>query len=432
MLRKYGWMPAAGVVIANMVGSGIFTTTGFMTESVPSAPAILALWTVGGILATCGAFCYAGLSRRYPESGAEYVYLRENYGPVWGFLAGWASFWVGFTAPTAAACIGFAEYLGFFFPAVSRSTPLLRSIPVLTTNQVVACLAAIALIALHSVSWRIGNRLQGAIILLKLGCILLFIFIGFIFGRGDWTHLTQSQNFRWGGAAVSLIFVLYGYSGWNAAAYIAEEIKDPERNITRSLLMGTTLVAVLYIALNALYLYALPVGEMAGVLRIGAKAATALLGARIATFFAAMMAISILASASAMTFVGPRVYFAMARDKNFFSSFARVHPVFDTPVQSICLQGAWTCVLILTGTFRSLIEYAGFVLVFFGALAVSSLFLPANRKLAPGYPWTPGLFVIVSCWILVYTLWERPASSLWGIATVGAGLPFYFWFSRNK
>ncbi|HEY3128701.1 MAG TPA: amino acid permease [Acidobacteriota bacterium] len=432
MLRKYGWMPATGVVIANMIGSGIFTTTGFMAVSVPSSLAILALWTIGGILAACGALCYAGLSRQHPESGAEYVYLRQNYGPIWGFLSGWASFWVGFSAPTAAACIGFAEYLGFFFPGISRSSPLLNSVPFVSTNQLVACLAAIALTVLHSVSWRVGNTLQGGIILIKLGCILLFVIVGFIAGHGTWAHFAESHSLRLGGAAVSLIFVLYSYSGWNAAAYIAEEIKDPAKNITRALLAGTAIVTVLYIALNALYLYALPVGEMAGVLRIGAKAATALLGPGMAAFFAAMMAVSILASASAMTFVGPRVYFAMARDKNFFSSFAQVHPVFDTPIHSICLQGIWTCALILTGTFESLITYAGFVLVFFGAMAVAALFLPANRSLVPGYPWIPGLFVAVSCWILIYTFWERPVSSLWGVATVCSGLPFYFWFLRNK
>jgi APA family basic amino acid/polyamine antiporter len=433
MLRKYGWLPATGVVIANMVGSGIFTTTGFMAESVPSASAILALWSIGGILAACGALCYAGLSKRYPESGAEYVYLRENYGPLWGFLSGWASFWVGFAAPTAAACIGFAEYLGFFFPGISRSAPLLQVHSfVFTTNQLVACLAAIGLTVMHSVSWRIGNTLQGAIIVLKLGCIVLFLMIGFMAGRGDWGHFAQSHGYRLGGAAVALIFVLYGYSGWNAAAYIAEEIKDPERNITRSLLAGTAVVTILYISLNALYLYALPLGEMAGVLRIGAKAATALLGSGVASFFAAMMAVSILASASAMTFVGPRVYFAMARDRNFFAAFAKVHPVFDTPVRSIVLQGIWTCALILTGTFESLITYAGFVLVLFGALAVSSIFLPNNRKLVPGYPWIPGVFVVVSSWILAYTFWEKPISSLWGIATVMSGLPFYLWFSRKK
>lgn len=433
MLRKYGLIPTTGVVIANMVGTGIFTTTGFMAAMVPSAPALLSLWIAGGILAACGALCYSALASRYPESGAEYIYLRESYGAVWGFLSGWASFWVGFAAPVAAACIAFAEYLGFFFPGISRSHPILQASPIsLNTNQVAACLAAITLMVIHSASWKVGNFFQGAAIVVEVGFIFLFVLTGFVFGRGHWGHFVVSPDFLWGNAAVSLIFVLYGYSGWNAAAYIAEEIKEPERNVTRSLLIGTISVTVIYIALNALYVYALPIGEMMNVLPIGAKAATALLGSRAAAFFAAMMAISILASASAMTFVGPRVYFAMARDRNLFSFFAQVHPVFDTPVRSIYLQGAWTCLLILSGTFESLIEYAGFVLVFFAMLAVSSLFLPAHRRLVLGYPVVPGLFVTVSFWILIYTFWEKPIPSLLGVATVAMGLPFYFWFSSKK
>ena len=445
--RSIGVFTATCVVVANVIGVGIFTTPGFLARDMGSPLALLGIWVLGAILAFAGALSYSELGAAFPEAGGEYVYLREAYGPVWGYLSGWTSFFAGFTAPIAAACIGFAAYLSHFAPYLSPDNVLL-TIPFgswqwrLSGGQVVALLALWLLSLTHISGAHRGGRLQIALTVGKTAALIALIVFGLALGSGNWEHLQSppeglisAQAFR--NVPVSLIFVLYCFSGWNAAAYLAGEIRDPHRNLPRSLLAGTVIVTILYMGLNVLFLYALPISEMSGVLQIGEKASVALFGPVATHLVAGTMALSILASASAMVLAGPRVYFAMAADGLFPKKLAGVHAQFQSPASSILFQSAWTSVLILSGTFEQLIVYSGFVLVLFSALAVASVMVLRWRRpelhlpfRVPLYPYTPLLFVGFSLWILLYTLQGRPVESLLGLATVLLGLPLYFYWRR--
>jgi len=273
--------------------------------------------------------------------------------------------------------------------------------------------------------------------------IAALILLGLLLGQGDWGHFRSGEpGLLPAGAlsngAVSLIFVLYCFSGWNAAAYLAGEVYNPHRNLPLSLLAGTAIVTVLYIGLNLLFLYALPISGMSGVLQIGEKASLALFGPVATHLVSALMALSILASASAMILAGPRVYFAMASDGLFPKRMAGIHSQYRSPASALFFQSLWSSVLILSGTFEQLIVYSGFVLVLFSGLAVASLMVLRWRRpelarpfRVPLYPYTPLVYLGFSAWILVYTLRGRPTEALFGIATVLLGLPLYSYWRRR-
>ena len=447
--RKAGPLLATSLVIANVIGAGIYTTPGFLAHDLRSPFAVMGIWVVGAVLALAGALSYSELGAAFPEAGGEYVYLREAFGPLWGYLSGWTSFFAGFAAPIGAAAIGFAAYLAHFSPGLSPDH-VLWSMPVgswtisLHAGQIVALVTVWALSLVHITGTKTGGGLQIVITVAKAVSIAALIVLGLWLGKGDWGNfhsgaegLLPAGVFRTG--AVSLIFVLYSYSGWNAAAYIAGEVRDAERNLPLALIGGTVTVAVLYMGMNALFLYGLGISGMANSpLQVGERAASALFGPVATSLIAAMMALSILASVSAMILAGPRVYFAMASDNIFPKRLARVNERFGSPAAAIVLQSVWTSILILTGKFETLIIYSGFVLVLFSALAVASLIVLRLRRpelarpfRVPFYPITPLLFVGFSAWILIYTFLGQTRTSAWSIVTVLIGLPFYFYL-RNR
>ena len=365
-----------------------------------------------------------------------------------GMLSGWTSFFAGFSAAIGAAAIGFAAYLAHFAPGLSpthvlwttRLGPLVIHV---SAGQWIALAAVWALSLIHITGIRRGGQLHVLLTVGMVASIAALIVCGFWLGHGSWTHFqTGRQGLLPPGvlhkSAISLIFVLFSYSGWNAAAYIAGEVRQPHRTLPVSLLAGTGIVTVLYLGLNAMFLYALGIPGMSGVLQVGEKASLALFGAIATHLVAAMMALSILASLSAMILAGPRVYYAMACDGLFPKKLAGIHARYGSPVAAILLQALWTSVLILTGTFETLIVYSGFVLVFFSAMAVAALIALRVRRpelerpfRVPFYPWTPLLFIAFSAWILVYTLVGRPLESSLGIVTVLLGLPLYFYWRRK-
>ena len=446
--RSVGAFTATCVVVANVIGVGIFTTPGFLARDLGSPFAVLAIWVLGAILALAGALAYSELGAAYPEAGGEYVYLREAYGPFWGYLSGWTSFFIGFSAPIAAAAIGVSAYLSHFAPGLSPQNMLwsgsLAGLPLrLSGAQVAALVLVWALTWIHISGVRQGGRMQVALTTGKIVAITALIMFGLWLGRGEWGNLGSGPagllpDMAFRNGAISLIFVLYSYSGWNAAAYLAGEMRDPHRTIPLSLLGGTVTVAALYLGLNLLFLYGLGLDGMSGVLQVGEKAALALFGPLGAHLVSAMMAISILASASAMILAGPRVYFAMASDGVFPRRLAGVHPRYGSPAAAILLQSAWTSLLVLTGTFEQLVVYSGFVLVLFSAFSVAAVIVLRWRRPAlvrpfrtPFYPYAPLLFIGFSVWILIFTLRGRPTESLLGIATVLVGLPLYFFWRRR-
>jgi basic amino acid/polyamine antiporter, APA family len=449
LVRDVGLATATSIVIANVIGSGIFTTPGFLARDLGSPTALLGIWVLGAILALAGALSYSELGAAYPEAGGEYVYLREAYGPLVAFVNGWLCFFASFSAPIAAACIGVAAYLSPFAPGFSPDY-LLASADVaghhwtLSGAQVAALGVLWMATFVHITGVKRGGSFQVVLTTGKVLALAALVVLGLLLGTGDWGHFRSGpQGLLPPGALrnlpVSLIFVLYCYSGWNAAAYIAGEVREPHKTIPRSLLTGTAIVTVLYIGLNILFLYALPISGMSGVLQIGDKAAAALFGPVASRMVALIMALSIFASASAMILAGPRVYFAMASDGLFPARLAGVHERYQSPAWSITLQSLWASVLMLTGTFEQLIVYSGFVLVLFSALAVAAVIVLRVRQpdvwrpfRVPGYPFTPLLFVGFSAWILYFTLMSRPTESFWGIVTAAAGLPFYLYWSRSR
>jgi APA family basic amino acid/polyamine antiporter len=436
------------LIIANVIGSGIYTTPGFLARDLQTPFAVLTIWMIGAVLAFAGALSYGELGAMFPEAGGEYVYLREAFGPMFGFLTGWASFFAGFSAPIGAATIGFAAYLSHFFPGLSPDhvlwTPSIGRFRFQISAAQIVALAALWLLSLsHITGVRRGGRLQVGLTVAKVAAIAGLIAAGVWLGKGDWNNFHSTAagmvpKSVFTNGPVSLIFVLFSFSGWNAAAYIAGEIREPHRTLPLALIAGTAVVTIIYLSLNLLFIYALGIQGMSGVLQVGEKASLALFGPAATHIVAAMMALSILASASAMIIAGPRVYFAMARDGLFFKSVGTLHVTYRSPSAGIIWQAAWVSVLILSSTFEPLIVYSGFILVFFSALAVSAVLVLRIRRpqlsrpfRVPLYPWPPLLFIAFSLWILTYTIEGRPAASLVGILTVLLGLPLYFYWRRN-
>jgi basic amino acid/polyamine antiporter, APA family len=438
---------AAALVVSNMIGTGIFTTTGFLAGDLGRPVLVLGIWVVGAVVALAGGLSYSELGINLPRSGAEYVYLREAWGPVWGFLSGWVSFFAGFAAPIAAGSLAFSGYLGQAIPALALDAP--RASPVSWLhigNAQLWSMGVIGVLALINVlGLRLAATMQNLLTALKLAVVGGFLVLAFAVGRGNWSHFhlaaARTSSHSLGAQfAVSLIFVMFAYSGWNAANYVTEEMKQPEQALPRVVLLGTGLVALVYLALNVAFVYALPLESLKGVVAVGAAAATALFGGRAGPVFSGMMAAGLLSCISAMTLVGPRVYYAMAQDGCFPRSAARVHPRWRTPALAILYQAAASMVMVLTGTFESLIYYIGFTLILFAALAVGGLLRLRKRshwKLLRAvtwcYPLVPAVFVLASLWMLVWTLFLRPRESALGLLTIACGGLLYRWkFHRNR
>jgi APA family basic amino acid/polyamine antiporter len=399
----------------------------------------------GGLLAFAGALAYAELGSLRPRAGGEYVYLREGYGPLAAFLTGWTSFVAGFAGAIAASALGAADYLGRFIPVAGDATPLftipLPYVPILVSPRILVALTIIIALALvHIRGLGPGRLVQNTLAGLKVGALALFVAVGLGLGRGSFANFqpaAATASFNW---SVAFIIVMFSYSGWNAASYVAEEIRDPGRNVPKALAIGTVVVVLLYLGLNTLYLYAVPIGEIggAGQAEIAVVAAQRLIGPTAANLLGALAVIVLLGSLSAMTIAGPRVYFAMARDGAFFTSAARIHPRFHTPWVAIVAQTLWSAVLILTNNKMELAEYTGFAVLLFSSVAVSVIFVLRRRHpdeprpfKAWGYPVAPAIFVLASLVIMVTAIAGRPGPSLWGALIILAGVPVYFLFAKR-
>ena len=443
--RRLGPLDGAAIVVSNVIGSGIFIVPAFVAQGVPDARGILAVWLAGGLLAFAGAMAYAELATLKPRAGGEYVYLRDAYGPVAGFLTGWTSFVAGFSGAIAASAVGLASYLGRFLPAAGDTTPLVQAalgpLTLTLSPQSVVALAAIAgFSAVHVVGIGPGRIVQNVLAALKVLLLLVFVAFGFTIGMGS------PANFGGGAGMVApsswvlaLIPVMFSYSGWNAAAYVAGEIRDPGRNVPLALGIGTVTVVVLYLLLNMLYIYALPVAELATVeVRVVDAAADRLFGPFVAAPLAAASVVMIAASISAMVLAGPRVYYAMAQDGQFFSRLGRIHPRFRTPAAAIIVQSAWAGVLVLTGTFEQLVAYTGFAVVLFAGVAVTAVFV--LRRRAPdaprpfrawGYPVAPFVFAAASALMVGNAIWRDPGPSAAGLLIMAAGVPVHLFFRHR-
>jgi len=430
---KINFRTGVAIVIASMVGTGVFTSLGFQLLGIQSGFALLMLWAVGGLIALCGAVSYGELAAAMPRSGGEYHYLSQIYHPALGFLSGWVSATVGFAAPTALAALALGRYAQSMWPGLAA--PLLRG-AAFTGAQGLAVAVVLALALVHSRSVRAGSRLQVAITTLKVAVLVAFILAGLVAGKpqalsfvpdaAGWRALL-SPTF-----AVSLVYVSYAYSGWNAAAYLTGEIEQPQRNLSRILLSGTAVVLLLYVGLNFIFLRATPLGWLKGQLEIGFIAANYLFGPAWGRFAGAIIAALLVSTISAMIFTGPRITQAMGEDLPALRWLAR-RSAAGIPQRALLLQVAIALVFILKPDFQAVLVYAGFVLNLFTFLTVLGLFVLRWRQphlprpyRAWGYPVTPLLFLALSAWTLVFIIRDKQTESLYGLATVASGLVVYF------
>jgi APA family basic amino acid/polyamine antiporter len=438
--RRLGLFPLTNIVIANMIGAGIFTTSGLLMKDLRHPVVMLGLWLVGGLVALCGALSYGELGAAFPHAGGEYAFLSRLYHPVLGFLSGWVSFFVGFSAPIAASAIGFSEYLTRAFPGLLHPGLVGGPAEAVVMKKLYALVIIAAFTFLHTRGLESGARVQNALTGLKVLLIVGLVAAGFSVGKGSFSHLAAAApfTFDFGGfktMGLSLMWIMFAYSGWNASAYIGSEVRDPLRNLPRSLLLGTGVVALLYIALNLFYVYAIPPAEMEGVISVGGLAAGNLFGKSAETVLSLLISFALFSSLSAYLILGPRVYYSMARDGIFFKSIAYVDPKCSVPTRSIVLQGGIAAVMVLFGTFEQLLTYMGFSLGIFPLLAVLGVFkLRRTGRSAvklPGFPVAPALYLVFGAAILVLAFLERPVESLVAVATAVAGVPVYFFFKRS-
>jgi APA family basic amino acid/polyamine antiporter len=417
---KIGFYTGVAIVVANMVGTGVFTSLGFQVLSIRSGFALLMLWLVGGVIALCGALCYGELAAAMPRSGGEYHYLSRIYHPAIGFLSGWVSATVGFAAPTALAAIALGRYAASVWPEVHAN---LLSLAVVLLITVV-----------HLISRQVGSRFQVVVTGLKVTLLVFFIGAGllaeaqpisFVPTVTDWQQLLSPAF------AISLIYVSYAYSGWNAAVYLAGEVEQPQRQLPRILLVGTAVVALLYLLLNYVFLRTTPLDTLSGQLEIGFLSANQIFGVAIGQLMGAVIALLLVSTVSSMIFAGPRIIQAMGEDLQALRWLARRNRR-GLPVRATLLQALLTVLFIITATFEQVLVYAGFVLNLFTFLTVMGLMILRVRQpelprpyRTWGYPITPLLFLLLSGWTLVFLLRDQTVQSLLGLGTVMLGLIVY-------
>ncbi|MET0502255.1 MAG: amino acid permease [Candidatus Binatia bacterium] len=447
--RQIGLFDAVMLIAGDMIGIGIFVTTGVIAETLPTPGGVLLVWVLGGLLALAGALSCAELSASLPYAGGDYIYIREAYGKLVGFLSGWSSFLVTFSGAIAFLAVGFAGFMAFFFPVLGSKEAIFSlavpGFPIdVTVGTLFSMLVVLLISGLHCFGVRLGTATQNILTTFKIGSLLAIILLGVLIGKGDTAHF--SPLFDWPKItnfsvfAAAFIPAIFAYSGWNAVIYIAGEVKDPERNLPRALLWANLIVIALYLAVNIVYIYGVPVTEMKGALRVSEVATTALFGYQTSAWITALITISILGALNVVTMIGPRIYYAMARDGLFFNRLTRVHPTFGTPASAIILQAVWACFLILTGTFGTLFTYVSVIIVLFSALTVGSVMVlrwkrPELKRPYRlwGYPVVPILFILAHLWIVWGSLTEKPWESLWGVFIVGLGIPAYLlWQNRLK
>lgn len=421
--RKIGWASAAAIVVANMIGTGVFTSLGLQLEKIQNVWMVLLLWLLGGIIALLGAFSYAELGTRLPRSGGEYYFLSQIYHPFVGYLAGWVSLTVGFAAAVALAALAMGDYAEHFLPVGKKTLAVL----------------AILLISLaHSISIRQSSTFQNIFTLLKLLLMLFFIMACFYQPAPAETAIAQTPlNLNIGSPSfmVGLVYVSYAYSGWNAAAYIVEEIRVPRRNLPRALIGGTVVVSSLYFLLQLGFLYQAKASDLEGRVDVGQVVAEILFGPVGGQLMSLFISLFLISSISASVWVGPRVVRAMADDYSIWHFLAKDNKS-GVPVRAVWMQAAISLFMVITSHFDQVFLYSGFVLQLFTMLAVAGVILLRIRGgnagyRSPGYPWVQVVFLAVSLWMLAVLLYDRPRESWMGILNLAVGAVSYWWSKRH-
>ena len=442
--RQLGLFDSTMMVVGIVIGSGIFMTTGLMADALPSASLILIVWLLGGLQMLAGALTYAELGAAMPKAGGQYVYLREAYGSLPAFLFGWVAFIAYLTGTNAAIAVAVAEHLGSFYPSISTHNIVIGfDYFSISGGQIFAISLILILSFINYLGILFGKWIQNVFTILKIGSILFFALAGLFISTGN--HIDFSinpTNMSIGsiltGMGIALVAVTWTVGGWEYVTFAAGEIKNPKKNLPLALIIGTALILVLYIMINIAYLKVLPMDSLIGELKVGEATAKSLYGPGIAGAFVVVVIISMFGSLNGNILVGPRISYAMAKDKLFFSKAADVHPKFHTPGNAIMIQGVWASVLALSGTFEEIITLVVFVNFMMWIAASSTVFV--LRKKQPelerpykvwGYPYVPAFFIIFSSAIMINTFFESPQQSLMGIGLTLLGIPAYLYWKKN-
>ena len=438
--RSLGLFPATNIVISNMIGAGIFTTSGLLMADLNSPMLMISLWIVGGIIALCGALSYGELGANMPDAGGEYLFLSRLYNPLFGFLSGWVSFIVGFSAPIAASAIGFSAYFLRAFPSFPEWVNTHTWIPVFVTEKFLAVSIIIIFSAIHYRGLKLGAKIQNYLTILKVALIIGLIFSGILSGKGEISHFSESTATlsglkSWKTIGLSLMWIMFAYSGWNASTYIGSEIKNPKKNLPGSLIIGTFIVMVLYLLINAVFIYAIPPREMSGVISVGGLAMEKMYGITGGSISSILISFALFSSLSAFLIIGPRVYYSMAKDGLFFKAAAKIHPKYNVPSVSIVIQCVIALVITISGTFEQILTFMGFSLGIFPLLAILGVIKLRIKGISslkiPGYPIPQIIYLTTGILILVLAYMERPFESSMGIITVLTGIPAYYIFKNT-
>jgi len=433
MELKFQYQTVTAVVIANMIGTGVFTSLGFQLLDIQSGFAILLLWALGGLIAVCGSMTYAELGSALPRSGGEYNFLTEIYHPSAGFISGWISATIGFSAPTALAAITFSTYLLTIFPEINNDW----------LRKIIACSLIVTLAFIHSSDRKSSGGLQMIFTVMKVGVIILFCFGAILFAKNiqPVSFLPNSNDISTifsGSFAVSLIYVSYAYTGWNAATYLSSEIERPQKYLPLILISGTTIVTVLYILLNFVFLSVAPIEDMQGKIEIGFIAAQSAFGGSVANFTGLVLSLLLISTVSAMTIAGPRVLQVIGEDfkvLNILSSKRKD----GIPSTAIYIQSLIAIIFILSSSFESILVFAGFTLALNSFVTVIAVFvlrskqpnLPRPYKTF-GYPFTPLIYLALTGWTLYFVIINRPIEVLFSLGIILSGLIFYYFSNRKN
>ena len=426
--QKYTFSVAVTVVIANMIGTGVFGSLGFQVGPIPSGFSILILWFAGGVVSLCGAFVYAELATTLKESGGEYLFLSRIFHPSIGFLSGWVSAVWGFAGALSANAIIIGAY-----------SHEVLGLP----EKTIACSSIILVTSIHLFGVKVGGITQNFLTGIKLFLILMFCLSPFLFGGKrseiDFTPGPEDINLILSsGWAVSLVYVVYAYSGWNASAYIAGSIENPQRNLPRSLIIGTVLVTIVYLALNFVFMYVTPFDLLLNKKEIGNIAASQIFGDSIGLILSGFLSFALLSTLSAMTIAGPRVTEAMGKDFSSLVLFSKTNR-FGMPHVAMLVQAVWAIFLIVFSSFTEIIGNIAVSLSIFTLLSVIGLFVlrMKNKGLlrvfsTPLYPLTPIIFIVVTCWMIIHESIQKPSVLLYSLGTVAIGLILYFFAAKKK
>ena len=432
--RKLKLFSLSNIVIGDMIGAGIFTTSGLLLSQLHNPVLLLLLCVVGGAIALTGALSYGELGAKYPEAGGDYVFLSRLFSPLFGFLSGWISFLVGFSAPVAASSLAFSEYMIRILP----QDQLPENIELAKKALAVGIILVFTLI--HYFGLRSGSKVQNILTVLKIALISLLVIVGFAFGEGSFEHFRPQSGSSFPAAnaktiGLALMWIMFAYSGWNASTYIGSEVINPVKNIPRSLLLGTFSVTALYLLLNILYVYAVQPLEMEGVISIGGLTANNLFNRSMDQLFSLFIALILLSAISVLIIIGPRVYYAMAQSGHFFGVAKRINRA-KVPGISILMQSGLATIYVVSGTFEQIITFLSFSLGIFPILVVIGVFkLRINKQSVvkmPGYPVLPAFFILSSAIILVLAFLERPAESSIALGIVIVGIPAYYLLKRKR